>query len=164
MRGFKLETHPHPGDARRFLRVMPSIEVSLDQWPVVFTKFDGDQSVKDIDDFMTMMDGVLARKQLFVTINWMKRYTRSRDSMHRMGEWIKQTESATSAYAVAMTMVNASVGFRFLLSTVFLVRPLPVPYTVTPTLEGAFAFCRSQAERRGLALPAELRKPWADMP
>src|SRR5215470_8766568 len=126
---------------------MASIEVVLDQWPVVFTKFDGDQTLEDLAALKRTINAMHQRKQKYVVVNWMRRYGRGRLELQRTGEMIKETEAGTRDYCMAFAMVADSVGFRFLMSTVFLIRPLPSPYIVSATFPEALAFCRSQAHK-----------------
>jgi len=83
---------------------MSAIETTLAHFPVIFTKFDGDQTITE------------------------------------------------------------SLGFRFLLSSMFLIHPLPVPYIVSPTTRDALRFCGDEAKKRGLVVPEGLGSPWPDAP
>src|SRR5207248_1858950 len=98
--------------------VMQSISWTIEQWPVVFSRFDGDQTVADIDAYMTHVQELHQRKQLYVNISWMKEYTRGRAQLTAMGNWVKKVDAGTRAYCVASAIVTESIGFRFLLSTV----------------------------------------------
>ena len=143
---------------------MGSIEVVLDQWPVVFTKFDGDQTLEDLASLKRTVDAMHERKQRYVAVNWMRRYGRGHLQLRRAGEMIKETEAGTRDYCMAFAMVADSVGFRFLLSTVFLIRPLPAPYIVSATVPEALAFCVREAQKHGLKLPRDVRWPWPEAP
>ena len=143
---------------------MQSISWTIEQWPVVFSRFDGDQTVADIDAYMTHVQELHQRKQLYVNISWMKEYTRGRAQLTAMGNWVKKVDAGTRAYCVASAIVTESIGFRFLLSTVFLVRPLRIPYLVSASVKEAIEFCRQEALKRQLMLPPDIRVPWADAP
>ena len=49
--------------------------------------------------------------------------------------------------------VSQSLGFRFLLSSIFLVKPMPCPYQVCSSFDEALTWVRDIAARRSLALP-----------
>src|SRR4051812_36591790 len=129
---------------------MPGIETDLTQWPVVFTKFDGEQSAEELETYITQMTRLHARKERYVGIAWMKRYSRGQAQVDRMGRWLKETEVTTRAYCVATGLIADSAGFRFVLSAVFLIRPMPIPYQVCGKFDDAVKFCRGEADKRGL--------------
>jgi hypothetical protein len=139
------------------------IQLDLDQWPFVFTKFDGSQSLVDLDEYVRRMSEVHGRKERYVGITYIKRYSRERAHTERMARWLKESGHETREFCLAAGMVNASTGFRFILSGLFLIKPMPCPYQVCATFDEALAFVRQQADKQGLALPA-VRPPWDDLP
>jgi len=143
---------------------MAAIETTLAYFPVIFTKFDGDQTIQDIDDYWAQIERVHRRKELFVSINWMKRHSRELALVKHMGECVKRNDAGTRANCACTAMITDSLGFRFLLSSMFLVHPLPVPYIVSPSTLDAIKFCRTEAAKRGLVLPERLGSPWPDAP
>src|SRR5207248_8930518 len=98
----------------------------------------------------------------YVGINWMKRYTRDRELARRMGLWMKETDAVTKELVYGAAIITVSTTFRFLLSSVFLVKPMSCPYTVCASLDEADRFLRPLATRRRVALPSVLRSPWQD--
>jgi hypothetical protein len=140
-----------------------AIDLVLDQWPIVYTRFDGDQTIAELEAYIKKVDAVHARRQPYVGISYLKRYARDRPQLERIAKWIKDTEEVTREFCVATGMINNSVGFRFLLSTIFLIKPMPCPYQVCASFDDALAFVRRQATDRGLVLPAA-RRPWPDLP
>ncbi len=60
-------------------------------------------------------------------------------------------------------MCTAS-AFRFGLSAVFLLAPLPCPHGVDGTFDDAMAFVRKHAGKRSLTLPPSVRRPWEGIP
>jgi hypothetical protein len=140
-----------------------SIDLNLDQWPFVLTKFNGEQSSAELDAYIRRMDQVHARKEPYVGISYLKRYSRERQQVERIARWIKESEPLTRAYCLGVGMINASIGFRFVLSGLFLIKPMPCPYQVCSTFDEAVRFVRQQADQHGLTLPAA-RRPWDDVP
>jgi hypothetical protein len=140
-----------------------AIDLVLDHWPFVLTKFDGEQTSAELEAYIKRMDAVHARKERYVGISFLKRYARDRPQVERIGRWVKDTEEVTRTYCLAAGMINDSTGFRFLLSAVFLIKRMPCPYQVCATFDDAVTFVRKEAGTRGLVLPP-VRRPWADLP
>ena len=143
---------------------MGGIDVNLEQWPVVFAKFDGKQSIEDMKAYIDEMSAVYRRQEPFVAVTWLKRYASGPDQVSMFGRWMMETEQKARDYSLAACIVTQSHGFRFVLSALFLIRPLPVPYIVTGTFAEALFFARGEAWRRGLRLPPGGHPPWADAP
>ena len=140
-----------------------SIELDV-QWPYVFTKFDGVQTLPELDAYIARMDGeVHRRKQPYVGISYLKKYSREKEVVDRMRKWITATEQITRDYCLAVAMVNGSTGFRFVLSAIFVIQRMPCPYDVCATFDEAIAFVQKEAKRQGLQLGAP-RRPWTDLP
>lgn len=140
-----------------------SIELDV-QWPYVFTRFDGVQTLAELDSYIGRMDvEVHRRKQPYVGVTYLKQYSRDKEVVERMQKWMAETRTFTRDYCVAIAMVNSSTGFRFLLSAIFVIQRMPCPYEVCGTLDEALAFVQKQANKRGLALAAP-RRPWPDVP
>jgi hypothetical protein len=139
------------------------IDLVLDQWPFVLTKFDGDQSQAELEAYIQRMNQVHARKQRYVGISYLKRYSRERPHVERIARWLKESEEVTREYCLGVSMINASIGFRFVLSGIFLIKPMPCPYHVCATFEEAVTFVRRQADEKRLPLPVA-RRPWNDVP
>jgi hypothetical protein len=139
------------------------IDLVLDQWPFVLTKFDGEQSGKELEAYIQRMSQVHARKERYVGISYLKRYTRDRPVVERIARWLKESESVTKEYCLGVGMISDSMGFRFVLSGLFLIKPMPCPYQVCPSFEDAVAFVRQEADKKRLVLPVA-RRPWDDLP
>lgn len=132
---------------------MAGFEVDTGNWPIVLVKLDGQQTMADCDGFIAAMDALHARKQPYVSISWMRRYSNDRAQVQRVARWMKETAPLTKELCVANGIVTQSLGFRFLLSSIFLIRPMPCPYQVCASFEEASTFVREQAMRRGMILP-----------
>jgi hypothetical protein len=128
---------------------------------VVFSKFDGEQTAAEVEAYIRRFSAIHARGKPYVGINWMKRYARNRDTTERMGRWMKETESVTRELCVAAAIV-ASPAFRFVLSAVFLIKPMVCPYLVCGSFAEASRFVRGEASKRRLVLP-KIVNPWSDL-
>jgi hypothetical protein len=140
-----------------------AIDLVTDQWPFLFTRFDGEQSMSELEAYIRRVDAMHARREPYVGISYLKRYSRERPHLERIARWLKDSETVTRQFCLATGMVNNSVGFRFLLSSIFLIKPMPCPYHVCGSFDDAVAFVRRHATEHGLVLPAA-RRPWPDLP
>ena len=139
-----------------------AITLDLSHLPLVLTKFDGEQTPDEVDEYIARMDQVLARRQPYVGIAWMRRYARSSVHTERIGRWIKDTEEPTRQYCLGAAMISQSTGFRFALAAIFLIRPMPCPYLVCGTWSEAIAYACAQADKAGVDLP-QLASPWPEL-
>jgi hypothetical protein len=121
---------------------MSSIEVITNQWPVCFIKLDGEQTAADMETYISAFNHFYDKKQPFAVISWLKKYSAKGELVARVGKWFKETDPLIRKYWVSNAMVSQSAGFRFLLSAVFLVKPLPIAYKVCAAGEEAIAFTR----------------------
>lgn len=139
-----------------------SIDIDTSLPGIVFSRFDGEQTVADLERYIDLYNEVLKADKPYIGINWMKRYSRDRDLARRMGRWMKDTDAVTKRLVCGAAIITTSTTFRFMLSSVFLIKPMSCPYTVCASLEEADRFLRSVASERHLRLPAVLRSPWRD--
>ena len=67
---------------------------------------------------------------------------------------MKATADETKQWCVGNGIVSKSLGFRFLLSSIFLVKPMPCPYSVCSSWDEAMTWVQQSAATRGLGRPA----------
>jgi hypothetical protein len=140
-----------------------SITLDLSQYPVVLTKFDGEQTAAEVEDYIRRMSGVHARGAPYVVVTWLKRFARAQTMTERMGRWVKDTEAVTRRLCAAAGLISQTAALRFGLSAVFLIKPLPCPYRVCGGFAEATTFVREEARKRGLLLPGSVANPWPDL-
>ena len=133
---------------------MAGVEVTTEHFPVVLVKFDADQTMEDSQRFLDAMDEIHRLKQPYVSVSYMRKYNTDPKQVRRVGEWMKANAPLTKEYCVATGIITQSLGFRFLLSSIFLIRPMPCPYQVCASFAEAATFVRAQAARRGMLLQA----------
>jgi|GEM_PF-1710741 len=139
---------------------MPGITVDQSQWPMVFTCFDGENTVEELDVYIRVFDKIHLSKRPYATISWMRNYSRDPKQVERVRRWMKESEGDTRAYCVGTGIITQSMGFRFVLSAIFVVKPLPCPYDVSSSFDKALTFIRDASDKRGLKLPAQINCPW----
>lgn len=139
-----------------------AITLDLSHVPLALSRFDGEQSLDEVERYIDRMSEIHARRQPYVSIVWMRRYARGAAHTERMGRWIKDTEESARRYCLGVAMISESTGFRFALAAIFLIRPMPCPYLVCGTWAEAIAYARAQAGKGGVVLP-ELASPWPEL-
>lgn len=130
-----------------------SIVVDLAQWPIVQTVWDGEQTVEDVERYTHDVERIYARREPFVTITWMKKYKASPEIRKRISEMMAKTEGDVKQFSICSALIAPSTAFRFILSTVFLVKKMDTPYQVCATFDEAMTFCRNEAQKRKVVLP-----------
>jgi hypothetical protein len=132
---------------------MAGVEVLTEYFPVVLVKFDADQTMADCERFIEGMEAIHQRHKPYVSVSYMRRYNTDREQVTRVAEWMRDNAEATRRYCMATGIVTHSLGFRFLLSSIFLIRPMPCPYQVCANFTEAWSFVHDQGYRRGLLVP-----------
>jgi hypothetical protein len=133
-----------------------SIVVDTAQWPIVQTVWDGEQTVEDVNRYIDDVKRIYARRDPFCTITFMKKYKASPEIRKRISEMMAHTEGDVKKFAICSAMITPSTAFRFVLSTVFLVKRMDTPYQVCANFEEALAFCRTEAQKRKVVLPRDV--------
>jgi hypothetical protein len=134
-----------------------SVEILTNQWPICFIKIDGDQTAADFEGYIAAFNRFYEEQERFSVVTYLKRYSANTQLIARVGRWFKETEPLIRRYWVSNAMVSPSPGFRFVLSAVYLIKPLPIANRVFATPEEALAFTRTSWT--GSALPP-LRWPF----
>ena len=138
---------------------MAGVEISTVHWPLLLVKFDGEQTMRDVDYFLGEMSAAHARKEPYASISLMRKYSSERTHVQKVAQWMKATADETKKWCVGNSIVSKSLGFRFLLSSIFLVKPMPCPYNVCSSWDEAMSWIRQIAAPRGVTVPA-VANPW----
>jgi hypothetical protein len=137
------------------------IDVDSRHWPLIFTRFDGEQTMEQFEVYIAHMEFVHRRKQLWANVCFMNSYSLDRRIHERVAAWMKQTEAKTREFCIGVAMIAPTTGFRFVLSTVLLMKSMPCPYGVYGRFDDAMAFVRAEAVKRGVELPVA-HSVWAE--
>jgi hypothetical protein len=132
---------------------MAGVEVTTQHWPLLLVKFDGEQTMRDVDYFLGEMAAAHARKTPYASISLMRKYSSDRGQVQKVAQWMKSTAEETKRWCVGNGIVSQSLGFRFLLTSIFLVKPMPCPYQVCSSWSEAIGWIRQVSAMRGLAVP-----------
>ena len=123
---------------------MSAIELRDDQWPVCFIRIDGEQSMHDYESYINAFNKLYERKEPFAIVSFVKSYRARGEIIKRTGRWFKETEPLIKKYWVSNAMYASSPGFRFILSAVYLIKPLPIANKVCASPEEAIEFTRTK--------------------
>ena len=138
---------------------MAGVEISTQHWPLLLVKFDGQQTMRDVDYFISEMSAAHARKSPYASISLMRKYSSERTQVNKVAQWMKATADETKRWCVGNGIVSQSLGFRFLLSSIFLVKPMPCPYNVCSSWDEAMTWIQGVSSKSGLAVPP-VPNPW----
>jgi hypothetical protein len=133
-----------------------AISVDASAWPVVRVTWDGLQSDAELERYFAETRACLERRQPYVTITWMKNFHNKAEHRQKMAAFMKDTDEANRRYNLAAGIISTSAIFRFALSMVMLIRPIPVPFKVCGSFPEALAFVREKARTLGLLLPLDV--------
>ncbi len=142
-------------DGRTIVRVS-AIVVDAGQWPLVRVLWDGEQTDADLDHYFRATRQCLERRERYVTMTWMRRYKSTRAHQQRIAAFIHETNALNREFNRGAAIITRSLAFRFVLSTVLLIRPIPVPYRVCATFAEAETFLRGIASQHTVRLPSLL--------
>lgn len=123
---------------------------------VMLTIFDGEQTADDVDRYLEKLDELHARDRTYLGVSLMLRYAAPRDQMMRIGRYIADNEETVARSCAGTAIITPHVGFRFLLSSLFMIRRMPNPYTVVSDPDAAFAWVRERGH--GELLTPELER------
>jgi hypothetical protein len=69
----------------------------------------------------------------------------------RLASWIQQHRALVERYVTGSAFVSPSPRLRFILSTIIVIEPMPIPYRVTATLAEARAWTRASLDGGALS-------------
>lgn len=128
--------------------LLDGIETDIQTWPIVVHRTIGVPSDAHVDAFIEQADALLARAEPYVVIfdstlaGRVSGYMRKRSS-----EWLANNSTSLAKYCHGTALVFPSAAFRFVLSTILLISPSPVPHKVHSNLDEAMEWARAQLRR-----------------
>ena len=121
--------------------------------PVTITIFDGEQHEADVDAYLERLREIHHRDRPYIAASLMLRYSAAPSQVRRVGEWIRENKSDVTRLCAGSAIIAPSVGFRFLLSSLFMIQRMPMPYTVVSGPREAADWIGARAESVGLRVP-----------
>lgn len=145
---------PGGGGARRWRHAWPRFTSPRNTPPILLITWRGVATPAEYDAYIDVMTGVLDTKRRYIYVidateaallpEWQRK---------KQVELIRDNKDRLKLYALGFAFISPSAVFRFMLSSIFIAQPMPVPYVVSPTLREGFAWVRSQLREAGLAVP-----------
>jgi hypothetical protein len=117
---------------------MAAIRVDENRWPLVIAEFTDEQTDDQFATYLRHIKRYLDARTRFALIVDLRKATRTPISQQtQVGEWLKSNVNCFRKVNVATAFVFSSPVFRFVLSRVFLIQPMPSPHLVTGDFEEA---------------------------
>ncbi len=135
---------------------MSAFVFSLDQWPLVHQIIDGKQTDEDIDEFIRVWGEIMDRGDACATLTEVRQYSANPGHVKRLAEWAIQERERIGEQCIGNAFLVKTGTFRFVLSSFFLVTPMPYPFTVVQERDEAILWLRAEALKTGLKLPPDL--------
>jgi hypothetical protein len=138
---------------------MSCIEVDETDWPLVLQTFDGQQTDDDVAHFEHRMAEVLARGEDFVTLCYIREYSMNLGHIRRLGDFTKSRRGAFEAFCKGGAIVIPSPSFRFILSSFYLMVPLPHPTLICEDAARAEPWLLHRLKEAKMIIPHSLQAP-----
>ncbi len=124
------------------------IDVDERHWPLVVYRFSGRVSMEEMDSYLARQDALLARHQLTLSLV-LATETKLWDPpvMRRQADWIKLNQELLRRYSIGAALVIHSPIVRGMLKAILWIQPMPQPYAVFSTVEGALGWLRDQVAK-----------------
>ena len=128
--------------------LLDGIETDTSSWPIVIHRTLGVPNDDQVDAFIRLADELLARGEPYVVIFDSSRAGRVSSYMRRRSsEWLTQNGATLARVCRGTALVFPSAALRFVMSTVLLVSPAPVPHKVCADLDEGLEWARAQLRR-----------------
>jgi hypothetical protein len=138
---------------------MSAVRIDRGQPPIVLTVFNGEQSEADVEAYVREMDEIYDGGAPFVGVTFMLRYRPDIAHIKRMAQWTRERREVFARVCRALVIVAPSAGFRFLFSTLLMLSPLPMPYTIVSSVDEAMDWITREVPKHTAApIPRTLRE------
>jgi hypothetical protein len=133
---------------------MSKTRLDESRWPLVVFTAVGEQTERDFEAYLADCDVLVRRREPYGTIFDARRAAPIGATLRkRKVEWLLRNDALLRAYRVASGIVMSTALQRGVLRAILWMRPLPFPYRVETSLEGARSFVCKRLIERGCAAP-----------
>ncbi|HWO13790.1 MAG TPA: hypothetical protein VNN80_30010 [Polyangiaceae bacterium] len=131
------------------------------RWPLAVFTAVGEQSPADFEAYLADSDTLLRRREVYGVIFDARRAAPIGPKLRkRQAEWLARNVALLRVYRAGTGMVLGSALQRGIFRAIMWVQPLPTPYSVESTLDGARRFvCARLLERGCTPLPLPSSQP-----
>ena len=131
---------------------MSAIHINQDHAPVLVVFWKGTATDDEFDVFLDIMSGVLdAQEPHAFVFDASEANPAPTKQQRRMGAWMKVNKERIKLYSCGASLVFPSPFFRFALSALFMIQPMPVPYLVCATRMEAISWAKDQVSATQIA-------------
>ena len=138
--------------------MLPDSYVSIDdsRWPLQVVRFVGGVTLRQHEQAMEEMTNRLRRRERHISLIDLSRGAiPTAEQRQRYATWIQENDALMREVLLGMAIVTTSPAMRLTVSTVFHLRPLPVPYFIASWELDAAAWSIAHLEDQGLRPHAE---------
>ncbi len=112
---------------------------------IVLLHFTRVPSAAEFDAYLALLDGVLARRRRYVVIfDVQTKDAMPSDQRRIQAEWMRKRRDDLQRWCAGTAFVFRSAMYRFVLSSIFLIQPIPTPYEICATVDAALAWASKQ--------------------
>ncbi len=128
---------------------MGAIRFDTSEWPLVRMTVDGQQSDADVEELLKHFGELIDRGEPYYMLAEVRSYSVDFGHVKRIAQWTLEHRQRVLEGVAGAVLLIPSDTFRMMLSTFFLVTPIPVPFLVTKSLEEASDFLDELRSGRG---------------
>jgi hypothetical protein len=133
---------------------MSKTRLDESRWPLAVFTAVGEQTERDFEAYLADCDVLLRRREPYGTIFDGRRAAPIGATLRkRKVEWLSRNDALLRAYRVASGIVMSTALQRGVFRAILWMRPLPFPYCVDTSLEGARRFVCMRLIERGCSPP-----------
>jgi hypothetical protein len=133
---------------------MSKTRLDESRWPLVVFTAVGEQTEEDFEAYLRDCDRLLRRREAYGSIFDARRAAPIGPKLRkRQVEWLSRNDALLRAYLVGTGMVMNTPLQRGVFRAILWMRPLPFPYAVESSLDGALRFVCRRLVERGCAAP-----------
>jgi hypothetical protein len=133
---------------------MSKIQIDDSRWPLVVFTAVGEQTPDELEAYLAECESLLRRREPYGVIFDARRAAPIGPKLRqRAVEWLARNDALLRTYVAGNAMVMATALQRGVFRAILWMRPLPFPYSIETTLEGARAFVLSRLMARGCPPP-----------
>ncbi len=107
-----------------------------------FTHVPNDQ---EFENYLRTLDGLLDRRRRYaVILDVQTKELMPRSQRRAQAEWMKRRRTDLEKFCAGTAFVFQSAVYRFVLSSIFLLQPIPTPYEICANVDEALAWARQK--------------------
>ncbi|HEX6839286.1 MAG TPA: STAS/SEC14 domain-containing protein [Polyangia bacterium] len=127
---------------------MRCYSIDESRYPLVVVTAQGEIPLDDFQQYLVDIERVIRRGRQAHVLDFREARVPSAEVRRGKAEWFKQHERLMKEHVAGTAVVFHSPLFRFMLSSIMLIVPIPVPFSTHGVLEEGVAWAERQLDRR----------------